>query len=98
MNTLQKQYLRQPLNQADSALNPETDCAGGCGCGKFVSKRWLYFSNNRKARLCLFCLDRLGGVRLAAEWLQKNAIFGITGKLTGFKQTVFDSQKKEVSE
>lgn len=60
-----------------------------CGVCNGGPRRWkIRFAGNRSAYICAPCIERVGGSRAAVSWLERNAIFGATGKLLGFEEKV----------
>jgi hypothetical protein len=56
-----------------------------CRCNGTVRKHNYYFSQNRKARVCVHCALKFSFSQDIIAWLETNAIYGPTGKLTNFK-------------
>lgn len=53
-------------------------------------KKWVFhFSYNRKARVCVSCVQKLGGAPYVVDWLAKHAVYHpISGALIGFRKEV----------
>jgi hypothetical protein len=46
-----------------------------CGCKGIAKKSTLKFKYCYSAKMCYFCIDKLGGIENARDWLEKNAKF-----------------------
>ena len=67
-----------------TTYNPK-NCAV-CKAGGSIRKWKLYFSYNKSAKVCVFCLQKLNGPNGAVEWLGKNAIYASNGQLIDFQK------------
>ena len=46
-----------------------------CGVNGAVRKAMVVFKYSNSARLCYFCIEKLGGVENARDWLEQHALF-----------------------
>jgi hypothetical protein len=73
------------LSNKSKGFNPQKHCCC-CGCNGGIKKWIIHFSYNRKAKVCVFCIEKLGGIENVRIWLENNSIYSKNGKLIGFKR------------
>ena len=50
-----------------------------CGINGTVKKARLIFKYSNSARCCYYCIEKLGGIENAREWLEKHVQFSHDG-------------------
>jgi hypothetical protein len=57
-----------------------------CGCEKSIKKLTIIFKYSYSAKMCCFCIEKLGGIENARDWLEENAKFNNRGKFFFLKK------------
>jgi len=77
--------MEQEKYLSEQEFDPNKHCAI-CRCNGAVRKHNYYFSQNRKAKVCVHCALKFSFPQDIIAWLETNAIYGPTGKLIDFCQ------------